>query len=239
MSVPTTDQLNRMSRGFLCIAWGLFLGLLLFGGVLRIVPMHVERSPQYLVGIVLAYVGCIQLFLSQWNERAWSRVVRHMLYTLLLMVYLSPFAYWWQAVPHHGYFFLHVAALGAGLLMFLYLTLRASAVLGAALDQPVLRRIAVCASWLLVAGLALPLTVMLGVAATRTIVYDSSLLNEWIELSAAHAPALIWMFSIPFALTLFCAGWGHRLCRRHILRRARNASRSAPLTPTPSDRTTP
>ncbi|MBP7830859.1 MAG: hypothetical protein KA248_13185, partial [Kiritimatiellae bacterium] len=108
---PGPGILLRMARGFSCIFWGIPLALLMFSGALDLRVTPRLRIPTFVLGLILVFAGILQLNRAPNLTPRWAGRIRHAQVTLLILVYLSPFVYWWRAMPHVAYYGVNMLAI--------------------------------------------------------------------------------------------------------------------------------
>ncbi len=108
MQPLSSGQLYKLANGLLCLFWGYVLCLLFFIDFLRIELLARYHVPTHLVGVVTAYWGILLMYSAGIEHRDLKKSMRHVAFGLLMLVYLTPFLYWWRQVRYSDYLFLHV-----------------------------------------------------------------------------------------------------------------------------------
>lgn len=217
---PGPDVLLRLARGFSCIFWGIPLALLMFSGALdlRITPRL--RIPAFIFGLVLVFAGILQLSRASDLTPRWARRIRHAQVALLILVYLSPFVYWWRAMPHVPYYGANMLAIVVVAMSGLLALNRLAEEAGRLFGDGTFMIEARLSGWLSVVFLLAPGAM----AVIRSILAAAPMENSRVW-SLVLVPYLMprWMYALallPFTMTMMMAWRAKELCLRAIRRPA-------------------
>lgn len=203
------EGLLAAARGFLFLAWGPALGLLMLSGAIRFRTLEGLPFPPQVPGCLLAMAGVASL------RRADAGVLRasaRLWIPALLCLYFTPFVLWWRGVPYSGHLLLNAVGAAASVLALLAGVCReasrAGRVLGAANFAREARWGAVICgplSGALLAGLMAWTAVRAGLAGT-------SLYGEWFDVLFRLPRAAAMLAVFPFTISMACAWRARAVC---------------------------
>ena len=207
-------MLLRLARGLLCIFWGIPLSLLMFFGTMELRLASWLRVPAFVFGLVLVFCGVFQLGRVRTLTPRWARRTREAQFILLILVYLSPFVYWWRAMPHVPYYCANVLAIVVVAMWGFLAVNRLAAEIGAWFGEPAFVIEARLSGWLAVVFLLVPGTI----AVLRTILATTSFENSGLA-TLVLVPYLVprWMYALallPFTMTMMMVWRAKELCLR-------------------------
>jgi hypothetical protein len=113
-------SLRRLVRGLSALQWGLPLTLLICvqsAATDWLRPLGVFPP---LLATSLLYLGLLELRHFQRQERVWIQSVERTMLFALINVGLSPFVYFWNRLPHEGFFIQMVGLLVVTCTLFLF-----------------------------------------------------------------------------------------------------------------------
>lgn len=104
MPALAPKDLLAVARGFSRITWSIPLGLFLFTRAMDFAVSLYFRLPSYIIAVGLCYWGLIALRQVNPISHAWQRHLRIAFLLVFLLLYFSPFVYWWTLHPHGNHF---------------------------------------------------------------------------------------------------------------------------------------
>lgn len=142
-SAPPTPvapaSLLAAARGFSALFWGLLLILLVLAGALTVRLPLLARVPGHTLGLLILLVGAFHLRHAFAGDRGGRRLLRILILTVLLQVYLVPFLGWWRAGTAAWYATLNLGLLVLGGLALLAVMTRLAQHLAERLQDEVMR----------------------------------------------------------------------------------------------------
>lgn len=203
------EGLLAAARGFLFLAWGPALGLLMLSGAIQFRALEGLPFPPQVPGCLLALAGV------GWLRRADTGALRAPAFLwipALLCLYFAPLVLWWRGVPYSGYLLLNAVGAAASVLALLAgicrEAARAGRVLGAASFAREARwAVVLCGplSGALLAALTLWTAVRAGLAGT-------SLYGEWFDVLFHLPRGAAVMAVFPFTVSMACAWRARAVC---------------------------
>ena len=201
----TPAKLLAISRGFLCLFWGLPVGLMLFTGAISLAVFRQFRLPAYVIGVLIAYCGVLHLRRTGSLTPLWNRRLRMAILLALLQVYLAPFLHWWERAPTQSYFTANVIVLLFATAWAFFVINMLAAELARVLRDNTFRIESQLSAWISFFLMLLPLFEVLAVSAALQASAGGSSLVEFIPalfLLPRWASAFI---VVPFTLTMAVA----------------------------------
>ncbi len=205
----SAEGLLAAARGFLFLAWGPALGLLMLSGAIQFRALEGLPFPPQLPGCLLAAAGV------GWLRRADLGALRapaRLWIPALLCLYFTPFVLWWRGVPYSGHLLLNAVGAAASVLTLLAGICREAARAGRVLGAANFARearwgVVLCGplSGALLAGLTAWTASRAGLAGT-------SLYGEWFDV-LFHLPRGIAVLAVfPFTVSMACAWRARAIC---------------------------
>ncbi|HRZ12025.1 MAG TPA: hypothetical protein P5567_06180 [Kiritimatiellia bacterium] len=209
-------ELLLLARGLLCVFWGIPLSLLMFFGTLELRLAAGLRVPVFAFGLMLIFLGVVHMSRVKSLSPRWARRTRETQLILLILVYLAPFVYWWQAMPHVPYYCVNVLAIVVVSMWGFLAVNRLAAEIGNRFGEHAFVIEARLSGWLAVVFLLGPGTF----AVLRTILATASIENSGLA-TLVLVPYLVprWMYALtllPFTMTMMMVWRAKELCLRAI-----------------------
>ena len=192
----------QLIRGFSWVLWGLPLTLLLFFGALQVEVLARLQLPSYALGVVILFTGMICLARSGQVTRAWQGWVRSGILLSFMMLYLAPFVFWWQRLPHVPFFGANMWILLFCTMLILVVANRLASELGGLYRDATFAVEARLCAWSVVVLMMLPFCIGIGYAYYTLKKYGIPMRAT---LGVAHREMPFWLhvfFLLPFTLTM-------------------------------------
>jgi len=97
-------QLLRLVRGASRVYWGIVLALILGTQLVKVELLEAMRIPPYIVGLLLTYWGILLLYGAGPITSHWSKMSKACCFLGLILLYFTPFLYWWEQAPEEIYY---------------------------------------------------------------------------------------------------------------------------------------
>lgn len=215
-SPPSPRCLLQIARGFSCSFWGIPLSLLLFFGAVDVDIMERVRLPAYILGVLLVYIGFIFLHRSKPVTRRWKTWAGQGLILSFILVYFSPFVYWWSHRPFTGFYVGNMLALVACATWLMFSVNRLAAEVGMALQDRTFAIEADLCGWSTVGLMMIPLLITTGLTLYYAGVAQLDWITEWVSVQSEMPVWLYFFFLIPITLTMTSAWKAKECCIRAI-----------------------
>ncbi len=213
-----SSDLLALMRGFSRVLWSIPIGLLLFTGMLDLAINRFIRLPTYVISTLLFFWGLMALYRVRPLSPAWSRYLRLAFVLTLLLIYFSPFIYWWMRLPFQDHFAINLLALMLAITWLLWIVNRlAEEVAGAMRDRVFLIEARLC-RWSVLAIILVPLSGYVVYALAMNIVHGMAITH--ILQNMRYLPHVHWMLALillPMTLTISIA-WKAKECALSILK---------------------
>lgn len=213
---PSPRCLLQIARGFSCSFWGIPLTLLLFFGAVDVHVMERVRLPAYILGVLLIFIGFTFLHRSKPVTRRWKTWARQGLTLSFILVYFSPFVYWWSHLPFTGYYVGNMLALVACATWLMFSVNRLAAETGMALQDRTFAIEADLCGWSTVGLMMIPLLITTGLTLYYAGVARLDWITEWVSVQPDMPIWLYGFFLIPITLTMTSAWKAKEICIRAI-----------------------
>jgi len=183
------------------MVWGLFISLLLIVGMARIPFSYGINIPACMLGFLIIYSGIVPLALLHGLSPKWPAFSRGALILGLLILYFTPFIFWWSVQPNEIYYAINGVACMISIIALLAVLNHMAALYAQRVEDEAFRLEARLSMWAVVGIYGLPLVYALIFSAGFMIRHHSNPLAQ-IRLSLSTAwPFLVMMGSIPLVLT--------------------------------------
>ena len=106
-ALSPTDLLG-LAQGFSRILWSIPLGLFLFTGAMDFAVSLYFRLPSYIVAVLLFLWGLLRLRRVHSMSRQWTHYLHVAFLLVILLIYFSPFVYWWTHFPEGDHFVINL-----------------------------------------------------------------------------------------------------------------------------------
>ena len=118
------------------------------------------RLPMYVLGVGVVYIGIVLLRYSGLERVSWMRHARNGLLAAFLLIYLSPFVFWFTYLPRSGWYYtMNVGLLLGSMMWLLFAISRLAGEFGVAVqDRNIVIESRLC-SWSIVLLMLLPVIV--------------------------------------------------------------------------------
>ena len=213
----SSRQLVQMARGFSCSFWGIPISLLLFFGAVDVDVMEKVRLPAYILGVLLVYVGFILLHRSRPVSSRWKSWARQGLLLSFVLVYFSPFVYWWERLPFAPFYIANMLVLVICATWLLLSVNRLASEIGRALGDRTFALEADLCGWCTVCLLGLPILLSLGFTIHSTGLAELDWLTQWVTLNATLSRWVYIFILIPITLTMTSAWKAKESCMQAAL----------------------
>jgi len=188
-------------------------------GVPPRVVLQPQPSPRCLLQIARGF-SCsfwgIPLHRSKPVTRRWKTWARQGLTLSFILVYFSPFVYWWSHLPFTGYYVGNMLALVACATWLMFSVNRLAAETGMALQDRTFAIEADLCGWSTVGLMMIPLLITTGLTLYYAGVARLDWITEWVSVQPDMPIWLYGFFLIPITLTMTSAWKAKEICIRAI-----------------------
>jgi hypothetical protein len=191
-----------LMRGFSWVFWGLPLTLLLFFGAVEVHVLAKLRLPSYALGVLVLFTGFLNVTRAGPITPAWHGWARSGVLLSFIMLYLTPFVYWWDRAPHVRFFGANMWILLVSTMLILVVVNRLASELGLRRADTTFAIEARLCAWSVVVLMMLPFGIAIGYAYYAFKKYGVTVPTT---LSMAHKEMPFWLhvfFLLPFTLTM-------------------------------------
>lgn len=204
--------LLQVARGFSCMFWGIPTSLFFMVGALRLELAIPMRLPAYFFGVLILNVGFFFLYRASPLATGWGRWALTGLLLSFVLVYFTPFFYWWRQSPFTPFFIFNMMALMLVCAWVLVAVNRLCAETGRLLGDPVLAVEARMCAWSSLLILGPLLAIAIGFALHSAAWTDATWLAEYVHRRRALPTWILFCFLLPVALTMTSAWKAKERC---------------------------